>query len=166
MSQCRRQAGAGFGLRLFGSDIRGGAVIMFGLALVPVMGMLGVAVDVTHACSVRTRMGQASDAAAVAAVNAGPGTPKAERDRVARHVFDTNMEGVAVADLAFAVMDVASGLRVEATANVKNHFLPVVGVNQTTVGVVVEVENAGAGTDATPVADAASAARTLSAARR
>ena len=63
---------------------RGSIAITFGLFLVPILGVAGAAVDYANATSLRSRMAQASDAAALAAVKASPNISKAERDRVAK----------------------------------------------------------------------------------
>jgi Flp pilus assembly protein TadG len=67
---------------------RGGSVaIIFGLALLPMMMMMGVAVDYSRATVAKSRLQQAVDAA----VLAGRGDQTASRDATALKAFNTNL---------------------------------------------------------------------------
>jgi Flp pilus assembly protein TadG len=77
-------------VRAFGKDRSGGAAVMFGMVLVPVVGMMGAAVDYNRASQLRARMATASDAAVLAAVKA-TGANFAERQRIADAVFRANL---------------------------------------------------------------------------
>jgi Flp pilus assembly protein TadG len=57
-------------LKRFASEQRGSVAIIFALAMVPVLGMAGAAIDYGAASSARAQMAQASDAAALAAAKA------------------------------------------------------------------------------------------------
>src|SRR5262249_57101561 len=52
-------------LRTFSRDRSGNVVIIFGLALIPILGLVGAAVDYSRAGSARTAMQVALDAAAL-----------------------------------------------------------------------------------------------------
>lgn len=69
---------------------RGNVGMIFGLALVPLVGMSGAAVDYSRASQLRTKMAVASDAAVLAAVTA-KGQTLAERKAVADVVFAANL---------------------------------------------------------------------------
>jgi Flp pilus assembly protein TadG len=119
-------------------DQRGGVAIVFALSLVPIIGLSGAAFDYANATSTRGRIGQAADAAALAAAKATNLTA-AERARLARQVFDANTSNLAMSNVRVRVVDLPSGVRVEADADVGTYFLPVIGINSTNVGVRAEV---------------------------
>lgn len=56
-------------LRSFADDRRGNVVIMFGIALLPLLGMAGVAIDYGRAATARSQLNSAADSAALAAVS-------------------------------------------------------------------------------------------------
>ena len=122
----------------FRKDQQGGVALIFALSIVPIVGLSGAAFDYTNATSTRARIAQAADAAALAAAKATTLTP-AERQRLARQVFDANTVGLSMQNLSFRMTDQASGVRVNASADVSTLFLPVIGINSTNVGVVAEV---------------------------
>lgn len=119
-------------------DRQGGVAIMFALTLVPILAMTGAAVDYANATSARARIGQAADSAALAAAKLTNATP-AERARVARQVFDANVGSADVRGINFKLIDLPSGVRVEASGQVGTLFLPVIGINSTNIGVSAEV---------------------------
>ncbi|MCU0885208.1 MAG: pilus assembly protein TadG-related protein [Beijerinckiaceae bacterium] len=55
-------------MKRFGKDESGAVALIFGLALLPLMGMTGAAVDYSRASQLRTKMAAASDAAVLAGV--------------------------------------------------------------------------------------------------
>ncbi len=122
----------------FTEDRRGGVAIIFALTLVPILGMTGAAVDYANATASRARIGQAADAAALAAAKMTNAT-QAERARVARQVFDANVGNAEVRNINFRLIDTPAGVRVEASGDVGTLFLPVIGINSTNIGVAAEV---------------------------
>ena len=126
-------------LKRCANDQRGGVAIIFALTLVPVLGMAGASVDYGNASSTRARLGQASDAAALAAARTS-GLTKTERDKVARDVFNANMGANPITGVNFVVKDIASGIRVEASAGVTTNFISIIGINTMPVSVVTEVK--------------------------
>lgn len=77
-------------MRRFGRDERGTIAIIFGLTLVPMVGLVGAAVDYGRASQLRTKMAVASDAAVLAAVKA-TGKPLNERKIIADATFAANL---------------------------------------------------------------------------
>jgi hypothetical protein len=77
-------------LRRFGRDERGNIAMIFGLTLVPMVGLAGAAVDYGRASQLRTKMSVASDAAVLAAVKA-MGKPINERRTIADATFAANI---------------------------------------------------------------------------
>ncbi len=120
------------------NDCRGGVALIFGLSLVPLIGITGAAVDYSNATATRARLAQASDAAALAAAKA-TNLSKTDRDKLARKVFDSNLGNASVEGVTFKIVDITSGVRVEATGNVKTNFLAVIGIDKSTVDVSSEV---------------------------
>lgn len=57
--------------RRFLADCQGHFAVMTAVSLLPLVGVIGLAIDVTHALEVRGKVAAASDAAAIAALNAG-----------------------------------------------------------------------------------------------
>jgi Flp pilus assembly protein TadG len=76
--------------RRFGRDDKGAVALIFALALVPVIGMTGAAIDYNRGSQLRARMATASDAAVLAAVKAG-NVPIADRERIAEATFRANL---------------------------------------------------------------------------
>jgi Flp pilus assembly protein TadG len=122
----------------FGCDQQGGVAIIFALSLVPLVGLGGAAFDYANATSTRAAIGQAADAAALAAAKATT-LSVAERARLARQVFDANTSRLKLKNINFKVIDMPSGVRVEAKSDLDTVFLPVIGINSTNVGVMAEV---------------------------
>jgi Flp pilus assembly protein TadG len=100
--------------------------------------MAGAAIDYGAASSARAQMAQASDAAALAAAKA-PVTTLAERQKIAEDVFRANMGKKAVQGLSIKVKEIASGVRVDASADVKTQFMSMFGFQTMPVGVFSEV---------------------------
>lgn len=76
--------------RRFSRDERGAVALIFGLTLVPMLGLAGAAVDYGRASQLRTKMAVASDAAVLAAVKA-TGKPLGERKTIANAAFAANL---------------------------------------------------------------------------
>ena len=73
----------------FARDRRGNVAILFGFALIPLMLGIGIAVDYGRALTVRERMADAADSAALA-VAGWPGLSQAELTTKAQQYFDAN----------------------------------------------------------------------------
>ncbi len=73
----------------FARDRRGNVAILFGFALIPLMLGVGIAVDYGRALTVRERMADAADSAALA-VAGWPGLSQAELTTKAQQYFDAN----------------------------------------------------------------------------
>lgn len=78
--------------RRFGVNDRGAVALMFGLALVPIMGLTGAAVDYSRASQLRNKMAAAADAAVLAAIKSNAPTLP-ERERIANAAFLANLGG-------------------------------------------------------------------------
>lgn len=75
--------------RILGRNQGGNVALLFALLLVPLLGIVGLAVDTSRAYSVKLRLQEAIDSAAlVGAKNIS--TPAAQRDQMIQDYFDTN----------------------------------------------------------------------------
>jgi Flp pilus assembly protein TadG len=126
-------------LRRFGNDKSGGVAILFGLSFIPIIGLTGAAIDYGRASQLRSRIASASDAAALAAAKA-PNLTVTERDALARSVFNANTADIrTMTGINFRVSSIASGVRVDVSAESRNNFLPVIGRPTTSIDVYSEV---------------------------
>src|SRR6266702_705416 len=81
-------------LSLFCSDSSGGIGMIFGLALVPLMLMVGLAVDYQRAVTARTIVQGAVDAAAIA-VAQQPTLTQTQRQTIATNIVNANLGSLA-----------------------------------------------------------------------
>jgi Flp pilus assembly protein TadG len=101
-------------LKSFRRDERGAVVILFGLAVVPIMGLVGVGLDYARALGEKSGLQDAVDAAALAAVKTKT-LQTSERTAIAKAMFDANKPaGLTV----IPTVDATSG-RVVVTASVR-----------------------------------------------
>ncbi len=120
----------------FGRDERGVVALMFGLSLVPMVGLVGAALDYNRASNVRGTLQAAADAAALAAVREAQ---ESVRQRVASDVFRANVStALAGMNASFTQSSASpdpSRHRVTARANVPTYVAKIVGVNYVDVEV-------------------------------
>jgi Flp pilus assembly protein TadG len=111
---------------------------MFGLALLPLIGIAGAAVDYSTASTTRARMMHAADAA-VLAVAKPTNLTNTQRDTRARKVFDTNMANFSIGTIDFKVKDISSGVRIEVAGGLDTRFMSIMGLNKMPLDVASEV---------------------------
>ena len=127
------------GAKAFRFANKGAVAIIFGLALIPIMLMLGVTVDYTNLASIRTRAQSAVDAAALAGVRAaaqtlqGGGTVAAAQtagDAAAQAMFTNNMSGATTVSFAAGGSVTAGGATYapSATLQAATSFMSLAGV--------------------------------------
>lgn len=134
--------------RRFQRDERGAIALMFGLALIPMMGMTGAAVDYSRASQLRNKMASASDAAVLAAVKAS-GKTLAERQAIANAAFAANLGNEASLTSVNGVLKplIGNAYRFEANATYLYSVMQLMpGAGQGHVIEVVSEANAGDGT--------------------
>lgn len=124
--------------RRFSRDVRGNVAIMFGVAIVPLILIVGVAFDYGRAMTVRGTMSDAADAAALA-VGSWVGLTESELEDKANKFFDANYASTLSADIKsdFKVSFVGDDIVVRATASVPTTFMRLANVND----VKVSIEN-------------------------
>ena len=123
----------------FGRQQDGSIPLMIGLAIIPVIGFMGAAVDYSTANKAKAKLGAAADAAALAAVDhqAISGTAS-DAQTTGQNVFNAqvnNLGNVTVSSVSVSVNDSTSGRTavVSYTATKPNLFMGFVGIPSTTI---------------------------------
>lgn len=131
-------------LRAFRRNERGAVALIFGLALVPMVGFVGVALDYNRASQARVVAASAADAAVLEGVK-GPGT-FAERRARAEKLLQHNMASVAPGTIFTATFTeitengVSSGMRVTINGEIPAKLMPVLGQSILRFGVEAEAK--------------------------
>ena len=136
-------------------DRRGNTALMFAVAAVPLLGMVGLAVDYGRAFLVQTRLQTAIDAGALAAGKMLTSTATAQQD-VAKYVaanLPPDFMGAAIQTPVVTLDQTNQRVAVSLTATVPTTFLKVLRVNQLQVNVANEVQRANAGMELALVLD-------------
>ncbi|MEM9590537.1 MAG: TadE/TadG family type IV pilus assembly protein, partial [Pseudomonadota bacterium] len=122
--------------RQFLREKGGNAALLFGLALVPVIGFIGMATDYGRAMTVRSTLSDAADSAALA-VGSWIGLTDKELEAKAKQFFDANYASSLAKNVngKFEISLVEDNLFVRATASVPTTFLRLVGIDYVDVGV-------------------------------
>jgi Flp pilus assembly protein TadG len=123
----------------FAHHSAGSTAIVFSLALLPLFGLAGAALDYSRAAELKSRMSVAADAAALAAARQRTATP-AERQKIAKEVFMANMKGYDLGSLSLKVVDIQSGVRVTADIDQANKILSVIGKKDTHIKALAEAK--------------------------
>jgi Flp pilus assembly protein TadG len=119
---------------------QGSVAIVIALALVPLLGLMGAALDYARAGKVRTKLTGLADAAALAAVSKNAlGTTAAQAKTTALNEFNTqlaSLAGFTLGNVAATVTDTSNNRTaiVTYTAKVPTTLLGVLGINNITVG--------------------------------
>ncbi len=119
---------------LLRQDRRGGILLFFGLILVPLVGIAGLAIDSLVAFSVEARVQRALDAAGLAA-----GRAAREEDVVteARAFFDANLgatgNDVTISDFAAVYSPDDESISLSVRATVPTYFMRVLGKTETAI---------------------------------
>lgn len=124
-------AGLGGGFRRFGASRRGNVATMFAIVIIPLIGMVGAAVDYSSAYRSKERVQHALDAASLA-VNRSIGTMSEDQLRtLARDTFAANMGSGMAADLTQIDIEVGEHLvTLTATSASKTMFMGLLGIDR------------------------------------
>ncbi len=123
-------------LRRFQRDERGTVGLIFGLSIIPMMGITGAAVDYARASSVRAELQMAADATALALAKDSTKLDAGQAYIRAQAVFDANYGKRFESELmSLTVTRETDRFKVEAKAHVKYSLLPILGLNGTDVAV-------------------------------
>ncbi len=149
--QWRKAIGA---LRRFRHDRQAAVVVMLGVAMVPIVGLVGLAADGARAYLVQARLSQAVDSAALAG---GRAINETYRDDDIRRYFEGNFPtgylDAQVDPLGIQVDHAVGTVEVVASADVPTTFLRILEVNEITVSARALVNRAVRGMELALVLD-------------
>lgn len=126
-------------LSRFGRHERGNVLMIFAFALIPLLGVVGVAIDYGRASQLRTQLNAAADAAALSATSNTAILKPADQARAdAEKLFDDNATalGASVAQRKVTVTEngLTRTVAVSYTASYTTSLLPVLGFGSVDVG--------------------------------
>jgi Flp pilus assembly protein TadG len=117
--------------------------ITFALAIIPIVGFVGAAVDYSRANSVKASMQAAADTTALMLSKSATSLSPAQLTTKANEIFNalfSRPEATGLAVNAIYSKDDGSRIAVNATASVKAHFMGLIGVSQMNIGVDSQVK--------------------------
>lgn len=122
--------------RRFARDTRGNAAILFGLAIIPILLVVGAGVDYGRAITVRSAMSDAADSAALA-IGSWTNLSEAELRQKAKQFYQANYASTLSSDVKsdFDVNFDGDDIVVTATAHVPTTFLRLANFNSLDVGI-------------------------------
>jgi len=127
----------------FLKDRRGGITPMFALAIIPVFGLIGAAIDYSRANSVRTAMQAAADAAALMLSKDASGLTPSQLSTKATAYFQAlfnRPEAMNVAITPVYSTTNGSSLTITATATVNSSFMKLMGYPTLNIGTTAVVK--------------------------
>lgn len=130
----------------FVSDQRGNFTVLFAFSAVPLIGLLGGAVDVTRHHRYKAELANALDAAAIALVRSNPQNDREADDIVNRYMGTTTATLIDDPMLHVQRVDateISGGYRVTLSGNMDTAFLPVVGIQDMSLNLSTEVITSG-----------------------
>jgi Flp pilus assembly protein TadG len=122
----------------FRGDRRGNVAMMFGLVLVPLIGMVGAAIDYTRAAAVQASLQAALDATALAISKSATAMTSAQVQSAAQTFFSGvfSVSGITTPTVTAVYTPASTSnatVKVSATLAVPMSFMAVVGINTTSV---------------------------------
>ncbi len=131
------------GIRSFAGDRKGTVAMMFAGAFIPVIAVVGIAVDYSRASNVRVQLQAATDAAAMAGAVSKSETTAA-RTAAAEYSFDANTTNIKHGATVTRTATPGSGeVTVTSTATVPTVFMKLVGTSEMTMTTESTVHYAG-----------------------
>lgn len=130
----------------FARDQRGNVAILFAFSAIPLVGLLGGAVDVTRHHRYKAELLNAMDATAIALVRSNPASD-ADADAFVNRYMATMMPGGnndgTLHMAAFDAIAVEGGYRVVSNGYMDTAFMPVVGISDMPLDLETEVRTTG-----------------------
>lgn len=119
-------------------DTRGGVALIFAICLVPLIGIVGMAVDYAQASRLQARLQSALDAAAVAASSRASGktADQIRADALAFFAAQFNEPKIGTPPVTAVVTN--STLALRSTFEMPASFLPVIGINTVSVSAAAQ----------------------------
>jgi Flp pilus assembly protein TadG len=124
-------------LRAFRAERRANVTVTFALALIPVVGAVGAAVDYSHVNSARTAMQSAVDATALMLSKEAPNLSPSQLEQKANAIFLSLYSRPEVTNIKVTpTYSTAEGTEVvvKASGTVKASFVSLIGINQVDIG--------------------------------
>jgi Flp pilus assembly protein TadG len=126
---------AAHGARRFGLDRAGGVSALFAISLVPLVGMIGGAVDYTRASGQQARLQNALDVATLAATRAvTANSTEAQITQLVRQHLAGNIDFASQVSVSIKLNVAARSVESKATHSYKPYLLPVIGISNIPVG--------------------------------
>jgi Flp pilus assembly protein TadG len=126
-------------LNRFCRDQNGGAAVMFAMVAVPLIAVMGAAVDYGRAAAIRTSMQAAADATALAISSQAADQTPAQVQTSAQSFFDAEFHRADAQNLSFTALyskdDGGSHVDITVTADVTTNFVGMIGMPVMSVGV-------------------------------
>ena len=119
----------------FIADRRGNVAMTFGLVLIPILGLMGAAIDYSRAATERTRLQAAVDATALAVIHLPQGTSAPIVQQTAQTFFQsiyTPPSGLAVPQVTASYT--GQTVQISVTETLPTSILSVIGTSSLTVG--------------------------------
>lgn len=119
-------------LRYFAKDSRGNVAIIFGIALVPMLGLVGAAIDYSRASMVQAQMQNSIDATALALSKQAASDTNTQLQTNALSIFQVNFNQPSAQNLSVSATYTTSGgssVAVTASASLPTDFLGIVGIS-------------------------------------
>src|SRR5215213_4070094 len=122
-------------LSQFQRDRQGNVAPIFAIALIPILGLTGAAVDYSRANSIKTAMQAAADATALNLVQKAASLPTGDVSDTATNIFKASFARPEAVQLQISAQTNSNGtVTVSATAQMATDFLGVLGVTNVTIG--------------------------------
>src|SRR3990167_5687161 len=116
-------------LRRFFNDPKGNVAIMFAIAVVPIIGAMGAAIDYSLANAQRSAMQAALDATAVALIKLMP-TSQQELDTRGMEWFQANLGTTPVSNIQLTITPSIGKMNLQAVGIYKPEIVNVLGVQE------------------------------------
>jgi Flp pilus assembly protein TadG len=124
-------------MRRFWSDTKGNIAVLFALAIVPIIGGIGAAVDYSMASAYRTDMQKALDSTALALTKILPADEEIV-SKVGMEYFLTSLGNHNLSDLKLTITPEAGIVKLKATGNYQPAIANILGVDQFEIGTEAE----------------------------
>lgn len=122
-------------LSRFATDKRGTVAVMFGLSLVPLIGLSGAAIDYARGAQVRTELAAALDSAVLQAAKTVPGQTDARVGQVVKSVVAARFDTRQLGDFQVSASARTGTLEGTASGKLQTAFMSVLGIQSMPVTV-------------------------------
>lgn len=123
----------------------GSISLLFALASIPALGILGASLDYSRASNIRSVLQSGADSAALAAAN-GADLPWSKRQDLAKEVFRSHVKtSPEIKSWNIITRNVDGAIRVDASGGVAASMARILGIKEITTNVVAEVKAGASG---------------------